>query len=189
MGGGDKTLLDLCGKPLLAHVIARLSPQTATIAISANGDPARLAIFDLPVIADRLPDFPGPLGGIEAGMRWAQSAGAERLLTVSGDSPFFPATLAAHLNQAAENTGIAVAASRERLHPTFALWPVDLADSLTVFLATGRRRVLDFLELSGYRAVPFEDIALPGGDVDPFFNVNQPSDLAEAWNLLCPPTK
>ena len=67
MGGGDKVLLELNGQPLLAHVIARLAPQVGPLAISANGDPARFARFGLPVLADSLPDFPGPLAGVLAG--------------------------------------------------------------------------------------------------------------------------
>lgn len=77
MGGGDKVLLELQGKPLLGHVIERLRPQVGAIAISANGDPARFAGFGLRVLPDEMPDHPGPLAGILAGMDWAAGLGAK----------------------------------------------------------------------------------------------------------------
>ncbi|MEM6490044.1 MAG: NTP transferase domain-containing protein, partial [Pseudomonadota bacterium] len=70
MGGGDKALLALAGRPLLAHVIERLAPQVDGLALNANGDPARFARFGLPVLADTVPGFAGPLAGVLAGMRW-----------------------------------------------------------------------------------------------------------------------
>ena len=75
MGGGDKALRPLGGQPVLAHVIARLAPQVQALALSANGDPARFAAFGLPVLADSLPGFPGPLAGVLAGLDWAAGRG------------------------------------------------------------------------------------------------------------------
>ena len=93
MGGGDKGLLALGGRPMLAHVIDRLRPRSARIAINANGDPARFAAFGLPVVADTIEGFVGPLAGVLAGMRWASAStpGARWIATVSADAPFLPA--------------------------------------------------------------------------------------------------
>ena len=111
MGGGDKGLKVVAGKRLLDHVIARLVPQCGPLAINANGDPARFAEFGLPVLADSLPDYPGPLAGVLAGLDWAAGLGAEAIVTVAADTPFFPADLVARLQAAAGPSGLALAAS------------------------------------------------------------------------------
>ena len=90
MGGGDKSLRPLAGRRVIDHVLERLRPQVTHMALNANGDPARFAAFDLPVIADSMAEFPGPLAGILAGMDWAAAEGAEHILTVAADTPFFP---------------------------------------------------------------------------------------------------
>ena len=94
MGGGDKGLLDLGGRPVIAHVIERLGCARA---ISANGDPARFARFGLPVLPDSVPDWPGPLAGVLAGMDWAAGQGIARILTAAADTPFFPRDLGTRL--------------------------------------------------------------------------------------------
>src|SRR5690606_15033107 len=98
-GGGDKPLRLLAGKTMLAHVLDRLGPQVGPIAISANGDPARFAEYGLPVLADDgAGGQAGPLAGILSGMAWATAdTGCAMLLTVAGDTPFFPDDLAARL--------------------------------------------------------------------------------------------
>lgn len=184
MGGGDKPLLEINGKPLLEHIIARLNPQASPIAINANGDPARFQPPGLPVIADIAPGHPGPLAGVHAGLVWARRAGASRLVTVAGDTPFFPMNLVAMLDSAAEAGRIAVAASADNIHPTFALWPVSLADDLAAFLADGGRKVVTFIERHPHVPVAFPAVQLPGGACDPFFNINSPGDLAEARRLM-----
>ena len=175
MGGGDKCLLDLAGQPMLARIIDRLAPQCGGVALNANGDPARFAAFGLPVLPDGLPDFPGPLAGILAGMDWAALVGADRVLSVAGDTPFFPADLAERLSRA--GNGIVLAASRDakgvvRDHPTFGLWPTALRDDLRAFLAGGGRRVRGFAQVQGAATA-----AWTSGPVDPFFNINTPGDL------------
>ena len=177
MGGGDKVLLDLHGQPLLAHVIARLAPQVGPLAISANGDPARFARFGLPVLADSLPDFPGPLAGILAAMDWAAGLGAASVLTAAGDTPFPPHDLAARL-QAAGAQGLALAADRDsageaRLHPTFGLWPTALREDLRAALAEGVRRPRQWAARHQAGTAIFDG-------PDPFFNINTPADLAHA---------
>ena len=90
MGGGDKCLLPLAGRPLLAHAIERMAPQVGALVLSANGDPARFGEFGLPVVADTFPGFQGPLAGLLAGMRWAEARGATSVATAPADTPFFP---------------------------------------------------------------------------------------------------
>ena len=103
LGGGDKTLLPLGEGTILGHVIARLRPQVGRIALNANGDPARFAAYPLPVIADSVAGFPGPLGGILAAMDWAAGQGAQSVVTVAGDTPFFPPDLVERLREAGQD--------------------------------------------------------------------------------------
>ena len=182
MGGGDKCLLPVGGRPILAHVIARLRPQVGMLALNANGAPARFAAFGLPVLPDSVGDFPGPLAGVLAGMDWAARGGAELLVTAAADTPFFPETLVAELRAAARAEGLPLAMAVTRnasggtdRHPTFGLWPVALREELRATLAAGQRRVVAFTEPRGCARAVFPQ-AVP----DPFFNVNAPEDLAAA---------
>ena len=193
MGGGDKTLLELGGRPILAHVIDRLAPQVAGLALNANGDPARCARFDLPVLPDGIPGFAGPLAGVLAGLDWAAARGADRIVTVAGDTPFFPRDLVRRLQETATGMThpLVLAAtpadpdmqtkskSRSGLirHPTFGLWPVTLRDDLRDALAGGLRKVVLWTQTHDGREALFDT---PG---DPFFNVNTPGDLARARAL------
>ncbi len=183
MGGGDKTLRVIAGRPVLWHVMERLRSQVAALALNANGDPSRFGDFGVPVIADPVPDNPGPLAGILAGMLWAEGAGATHVLTTPGDTPFIPTDLVAHLDAARVQSGggIAVAESGGIAHPVIALWPVDLAAPLQAALDDGMGRVWDFLNLYPVVRVPF---AAEG--FDPFLNINTPEDLAEAERLAAP---
>lgn len=181
MGGGDKCLLPLGGRPMLAGIVARLVPQSGAMALNANGDPARFAGFGLPVLPDGLPDFPGPLAGILAGMDWAASLGADAVVSVAGDTPFFPGDLIERLTGA--GGGIVLAASRDGTgrvtdHPTFGLWPVGLRRDLRAFLTGGGRRVRGFAGDHGARAAVWDAPA-----ADPFFNINTAGDLARAQGL------
>jgi molybdopterin-guanine dinucleotide biosynthesis protein A len=187
MGGDEKALLTLGAKPLLRHVLGRLSPQVATVALNANGDPSRFAAFGLPVIADRTSDWPGPLAGVLAGMEWAAARNIPHILTAPADTPFIPVDLAAKLSAASAKAGaIAIAASDGARHPVVALWPVSLKSALAQFLAhDGNRKVTRFADRHGAVSVDFPMLALSGGDhADPFFNVNTPDDLAQAGTIL-----
>lgn len=194
-GGGDKGLLDLQGKPMLAHVIDRLSPQAGRLVINANGDPARFAAFGLPVTPDTIPGFVGPLAGVLAGLRWSKhnQPEATHVVSVSADAPFLPGDLAERLAAAAERASlspggpthpIAIAASGGELHPVIGLWPVDLADDLEAALRAGVRKVLAWTDRHGTVGVEFPFIDVKGRTIDPFFNANTPEELDEARNLL-----
>jgi molybdenum cofactor guanylyltransferase len=188
MGGREKALLDLAGQPMLAHVLKRFAPQVGPLAINANSDPARFAAFGLPVIADQMPDHPGPLAGILAGLRWAAGLSSPMPLvaTVSSDAPFIPMDLVARLADASAevNGGVVVAHSGGKLHPVVGLWPLGIADDLERALATGERRVHRWVEMQGARVIDFTPLEVGGHTVDPFFNVNTPAELAEAETLM-----
>lgn len=182
MGGVEKAFVDLAGRPLIARAIERLAPQVQRMAINANGDPSRFAGYGLPVVADTVPDFAGPLAGILAGMRWAAAKDCEAVATVAVDTPFFPADLVARLAAAREGDAFrpAIAESGGRLHPVFGLWPVALADDLERFLETGETfKAAVFVARHHSVATPFADTPS-----DPFFNVNRPEDLAAAAAML-----
>jgi molybdopterin-guanine dinucleotide biosynthesis protein A len=179
LGGGDKPLRTIAGRPMLDHVLERLKAQVGEVVISANGDPQRLAGYGLPVIPDEASKA-GPLAGILSGMRWARTRGAGRLLTVAGDTPFLPLDLAQRLGEV-EAGRIAVASSGGRRHPVFALWPVALEPDLASFLSSsGTLSVMAFLEPLEPVTVDFPFSLAGGKPLDPFFNVNTPEDLAQA---------
>jgi molybdopterin-guanine dinucleotide biosynthesis protein A len=189
MGGGDKTLRPLGGRPLLAHVIDRVAPQVAALVINANGDPARFAGFGLPVVADGLPDRPGPLAGVLAGLDWAAAARPDLawVLTVTGDAPFLPRDLAAGLHAARAAAGLPLASARSgatgQSHPTIGLWPVALREGLRAALLAGDRSVGRFAAAQG--CAPADWPAAPEDPLfDPFFNANTPAELAEAERHL-----
>jgi molybdopterin-guanine dinucleotide biosynthesis protein A len=192
MGGGDKCLLDLGGRPILDHVIDRLRPQVGGLALNANGDASRFARFGLPVLPDTVAGHPGPLAGVLAGLDWAAGQGAKTIVTVAADTPFFPADLVAHLvaTSAGQAHPLVLAAtprgaertksmSRSGLirHPTFGLWPVALRDDLRAALAGGLSKVVLWSDPHGGREALFPD-------EDAFFNVNTPEDLARATEML-----
>ena len=187
-GRGDKGLLDLSGKPMLGHVIERLTPQAGRLVINANGDPARFASFDLPVVPDTIEGYAGPLAGILAGLRWSivNAPDATHVVSVSTDAPFLPADLVTKLQQGLANASgsIALAQSGGELHPVIGLWPVALADDLDAALRAGTRKVLAWTDRHGTVPVEFPFTHLKGRSVDPFFNANTPEELAEARHLL-----
>ncbi|WP_143598915.1 molybdenum cofactor guanylyltransferase MobA [Pseudothioclava arenosa] len=170
MGGIDKALLPLMGRPLVDHVLTRLAPQLGPIAVSANGNPARFEPWGLPVLRDGFMGE-GPLAGLMAGLGWAEAQGAKALVTVAVDTPFVPADLVARLADRGVDLPV-VAASGGRRHPTVALWPVSEAPRIAEAFAEGERRL--GAVLSGARSVDFS--AAP----DPFFNINTPADLDAA---------
>jgi molybdopterin-guanine dinucleotide biosynthesis protein A len=183
MGGGDKCLRLLGGETILARIVARVRPQVRRLVLNANGDPARFAAYGLPVIADSVEGFAGPLAGVLAGLDWAAANAPDCpwVASVPTDAPFLPADLVARLQSAAEEgADMACAASGGQPHPVVGLWPVRLRDDLRRALTIERIHKVD-VWTARYRlaTVPF-----PIGAVDPFFNTNRPEDLAEAERLL-----
>ncbi len=190
MGGGDKALRLLGGRSLLERVIERLRPQVAALVLNANGDPTRFAGFGLPVVADSIADFAGPLAGILAGLDWAAAHRPDCAIvaSVATDAPFLPEDLVSRLVQGMEAAGaeLACAASGGQAHPVIGLWPVRLRDELRRALVDEDIRKVD-VWTARYRlaTVPFPEQALSRGPaVDPFFNANRPEDLDRAAALL-----
>ena len=184
MGGGDKTLRLLGGIPLIDRVIERLRPQVDALVLNANGDPARFARLALPVAADSVPGFAGPLAGVLAGLDWAFSHRSDcpYVVSVATDAPFLPIDLVARLAQGLDegSADLACAASGGRPHPVFGLWPVRLRDDLRRALVDQAIRKVDLWTVRHRLAtVPFADYP-----VDPFFNANRPEDLETAATLL-----
>ena len=147
LGGVDKGLVMLAGRPMLARSIERLRPQCGVLAINANGDATRFARFRLPVLADDPPDFAGPLAGVLAGLEHCERAAlpVTHVATLPADAPFAPGDFVAWLHQARRASGasIAVAASGGRRHHVAALWPVGLAAELRRALAQERLRKVE----------------------------------------------
>src|SRR3954454_18995775 len=180
MGGGDKPMRTIGGRPILDRVIARLKPQCDGLILNANGDPARFAVFGLSVIADTVQDFPGPLAGILAALDWtaANRPNVGWILSAAADCPFLPRDLVARLQQAriAEGAELAVAASGGQSHPVIGLWSVALRDELRRALVVEGVRKIDRWT-SRYKVAT---VAWPAEPIDPFFNANTADDLAEA---------
>lgn len=184
MGGGDKGLIEIGGRALVDHVIARLQPQCSRLALNANGNPARFSSLSLPVLPDSIDGYAGPLAGVLAGLDWAASIGAEAIVTAAADTPFLPDDLVEKLRAAAGASGLALAASpdetgRMQRHPTFGLWPVRLRDNLRAALEGGLRKIVLWTDGHGAGLAAF-----PSRPFDPFFNVNTPEDVALAERML-----
>ena len=184
MGGGDKPLRLIAGRPLLDRVIERLRPQVSALVLNANGDPARFAGYGLPVVADSIPDFAGPLAGVLAGLDWAAAHRPDcpMVLSAATDAPFLPTDLVARMADAleTEKADMACAASGGQAHPVIGLWPLRLREDLRRALADeGVRKVDAWTAHYRLAIVPFAD-----KPVDPFFNANRPRDLDEAARLL-----
>lgn len=184
MGGGDKCRLTVGGKTILSHCLARLEGQAAPVAINANGDPRRFADTGLIILPDTVPGQPGPLAGILAAMLWARGLGAAHVLTVAGDTPFFPTDLTARLLEVHSEGGIALAASAApggqlRTHPVFGLWPVALAEDLHASLESGLRKIVLW---TGQHQAQTAVFTAPSDD--PFHNINTASDIAAAEAMI-----
>jgi molybdenum cofactor guanylyltransferase len=180
MGGGDKALIEVGGVAILDRVLERLRGACDPIVINANGDPARFARYGLPVVADSIPDFAGPLAGILAGLDWAAAhvPETEWLMSVPGDCPFLPCDLATRLHaaRAAQSAPLACARSGEWRHPVVGLWRIDLRDDLRHALSVeGLHKIEIWTGRHGIAIATW-----PDQPFDPFFNVNTPDDAATA---------
>ena len=180
MGGVDKGLQDLNGRPLVAWVLERLKPQVGEIFVSANRNLARYAAFGCPVLTDRVPDFAGPLAGLHAAML---RAGTPLLVTVPCDSPFLPTDLVERLHAALEADGaeLAVARTGDQVHRAFCLAQRELLPNLDAFLASGGRKLGLWYASRRVAEVNFDDTP------DSFSNINTPDDLARREKSPCAP--
>ena len=183
MGGGDKCLRPLGATTILAHVIARAAPQVEALALNANGDPSRFAEYQLPVVADSVPGYAGPLAGILAGLDWVAQrfTGDADVVSFATDAPFVPDDLVVRFLAAREQQGVDLvcASSGGRAHPVFGLWPVGLREELRAGMRDGVRKVDSWT--ARYRLVAVDFPVIP---FDPFFNTNRPEDLTAAQSLI-----
>lgn len=184
--GRDKAAIPLGGISLAMRALERLRPQVAALAY--NGDAALPGLAgDIEAIPDAAPGTFGPLSGVLAGLRLAQSRGLPLVVSVPVDAPFFPHNFVRQLHDALEDTNsmIAVAASKDTLHPVFALWSSDLADDLEYFIARDpKRRVRGFIERHPHVVVDFTATGYAPGDIDPFTNMNRPGDVEMMVQML-----
>ena len=181
MGGTDKGLQVLAGKPLALHALERLRPQVGALLVNANRNTAAYATFGVPVCPDTVEGFAGPLAGFLAGLAQCRTPW---LLTVPCDSPRFPTDLAARLAAAAlsQDAEIAIALATDheapgaalRPQPVFCLLRSSLQDSLQRFVAEGGRKVGAWTALHRCATVPFNQ---PGDDPHAFFNANTLDEL------------
>lgn len=184
MGGPEKSLLDLGGRPMLRRVLDRIEPQVGRIVINANGDPTRFAAFACPVVADTVQGYAGPLAGLHAGLAWTQREvpSARHVATASADSPFLPRDLVQRLADAirAADKPCAIAAHAGEKYPVAGLWSVSLAAAAADALARNMRALHRFAEANDCAIVEFPSISIDDMSVDPFFNVNTPEDYEHA---------
>lgn len=188
MGGKDKALIEVDGRPMIDHIIARVGDRCAATVLNANGDAARFARYGLPVAEDVVPGAVGPLAGVLTGMEWAAAHHPEatHVLSVPADAPFLPDDLLDRLAAAVgEGADIACAMSDGRTHPVIALWPVSLRAALRHGLVEEGARRIDAWT-AGFRVAHVE---WPTEPLDPFFNVNRPEDVTEAQRLLRRPAE
>jgi molybdopterin-guanine dinucleotide biosynthesis protein A len=183
MGGGDKALLRIGGVSILDRVLERLRPQTCALVLNANGDPRRFASTGLPVVADDVPGFAGPLAGILAGLDWAaaNAPGVAWVGSVPGDCPFLPRDLIGRLHRARVEAGTALACAKsgDWRHPVVGLWPVGLRQDLRRALVVEDLRKIEIW--TGRHGIALAE--WPDRPVDPFFNVNTPEDAARAEDI------
>ncbi|TCL97108.1 molybdenum cofactor guanylyltransferase [Rhizobium sp. PP-WC-2G-219] len=184
--GRDKAALPLGGIPLAIRALERLRPQVTSLAF--NGAPAFPGLSpDIEAIPDAVPGAFGPLAGVLAGLRLGQSRDIPLVVSIPVDAPFFPHAFVRRLLEAREETNsvIAVAASRDTLHPVFALWSSSLADDLKRFIETdAKRRVRGFIEQHAHVVVDFTATGDACGDIDPFTNMNRPGDVEMIERML-----
>ena len=180
MGGVDKGLVELDGTPLVAHVIARLAPQVATLVVNANRNATRYAAFGYPVVADAVGGFAGPLAGLHAGLSAAQTP---YVVTVPCDSPFLPADLVSRLaaGLASANARLAVARTLDQPHPVFALAQREVLAHLAAFLAAGGRKIDAWYSTLAVAEVSFDD------EAEAFRNFNTREELAAGSRAPVPP--
>lgn len=184
MGGGDKCLRPLGGMTVLDRIVARVRPQVSHLVLNANGEPARFASVGLPVIADSIDGFAGPLAGVLTGLEWTARHHPECrwLASFPTDAPFLPRNLVEKMLGAVEASGAEMACARSdgRAHPVIGIWPVRLARDLRRAMVEEDLRKVD-LWTARFR---LEHVDFSIDPIDPFFNTNRPEDLDEAEMML-----
>jgi molybdopterin-guanine dinucleotide biosynthesis protein A len=183
MGGGDKGLIKIGDQTILDRALSRMKPQCSQMIINANGDPSRFAFTGLPVVADDIPDFAGPLAGILAGLDWAakHAPDTEYVASAPGDCPFLPRELVLRLEEARGEQGkpLACAKSGDWRHPVVGLWPMALRTDLRrALMEEGLHKIEIWTARHGVAIAEW-----PDQPIDPFFNVNTPEDAARANEL------
>lgn len=177
--GKDKAFLDLAGMPMMERAIERLRPQVTQLVLNVHGETQALGKYGLPVVTDTTSDHQGPLAGILACLRWAETEGFPWLATAAVDTPFFPKDLVQRLETVLRDKTMATASSGGRLHPVFGLWKTELAPALEREIGKGLRSVNQWVALHtpGIAQWPTELY-------DPFFNINEPDDMSKAQHIL-----
>ena len=176
--GGGKPAVELDAMSLLARAVEKAAQWTDEVSLVVHS-PKQIPSSSLPQLID-VPGIEGPLGGLAAALNWAEAIGVEFLLTIPCDMPFLPDDLVRRLVGAIGGASAAIAASNGRLHPVCGLWRSDLSGRVGDYvLKTGKRSLNGFAEFAGFIQVDW--IADP---VDPFFNINTPSDLQSARSIL-----
>lgn len=171
MGGVDKGLQPLHGKPMIAAVIARLAPQVDEILINANQNLAEYERFGHRVVPDAIGGFAGPLAGLHAGLGAASHV---LVLTAPCDSPFLPLDLFFRLKKALNENDLAVAKTGDQAHPVFALVRTSVRNNLENFLAGGGRKIDAWYASLKVVEVQFDD------EADAFRNINTREELGQA---------
>lgn len=184
MGGGEKFMRPLGGRPILERVVERVRPQVPDLILNTGGDPERFASYGLPVVADVIEGFAGPLAGILTGLEWtaANVPEAPWVASFATDAPFLPEDLVERLMAAiaAEDADVACATSNGRIHPVFGVWPVRLKDALQRAMVDEEMRTIN--RWTDRYKVAHVDFACD--PLDPFFNINRAENIAEAEILL-----
>jgi molybdenum cofactor guanylyltransferase len=175
--GGGKPLIRLGSKTLIERAVERARDWSSDIVVALRS-PHQLGAVSLPSIIDD-PAVEGPLAGLAAALDWGQRQGAQALLTMPCDMPLLPDDLPRRLGAALGDQAAALASSGGRLHPVCGLWRIDAFGAMPAFCATGRRSLRGFAEQVGFAVVDW-----PVEPVDPFFNINNKADLAEAEQLI-----
>jgi molybdenum cofactor guanylyltransferase len=185
--GEDKSLIKLAGKPMVAHVVARMRPQVHRLVIVTNDDPVRFAGTCLPVISDTVEGRAGPLAGLHAALEWSisETPDAKYVATVPVDTPFIPDDAVARLLAALKEkkSASAIAACAGTYHPVIGLWRVSLIGEIEDALHRGERAMTKFAEKQKSAVVDFPLTEIGGKSIDPFFNVNTPEELEEAEGI------
>jgi molybdenum cofactor guanylyltransferase len=168
MGGVDKGLQPLRGKPMIEWVLERLKPQVSEVIVNANQNVDKYEAYAHRVVRDEIGGFAGPLAGLHAGLKYAKHP---LVVTVPCDSPFLPMDLVARLSTALQSHDLAVAKTGDQPHPVFSLMKREVRESLEAFLAQGGRKIDAWYAALKVVEVNFDD------EADAFRNINTLDEL------------